>query len=430
MLSPKPRAELPFRPDEDPRHDERRAPAEPRSFAPSVAPPFAPPFAPAGQGAERSPWSVRAPWPQAWGEAAPGDLIRVPLEAANAPPPLDAQAAAKRALIVIPCLNEAPLIAQVIARVLEDEGLVDPLVLVADGGSTDGCREIVAEIAAADPRVRLLANPDRLQSAAVNLATRMMGGDRPWLVRVDAHAEYPSDYVSTLIAEAQRTGAHSVVVAMDTRGEAPFQRAVAAAQNSRLGTGGAAHRVGAEGAWVDHGHHALFRREAFEAVGGYDQSFSHNEDAELDLRLSQEGAKIWLTDRTRIVYHPRKTPGALWRQYVSYGKGRCRTVLKHYTPLKMRQALPLAVAPAVAGLLAAPFFWPLGIPALLWAALSLAYGVALAAKRRDPAVLLSGPAAMIMHLGWSLGFWSQLATGRRDRRPPAAPPLRPAAVTP
>lgn len=421
MPSPKPRAELPFRPDDfDPAEAGRIAPAEPRSFAGSR------------EATLRSPWSVRAPRPRAWLDLDPAELIQLPSEAANASAPLDPEATQKRALIVIPCLNEAGHIEKVIAHILADDGLVDPLVLVADGGSDDGCREIVAEIAARDPRVRLMANPGRLQSAGVNLAARVMGEDRPWLVRVDAHADYPSDYVSTLIGEARRTGAHSVVVAMDTRGEAPFQRAVAAAQNSRLGAGGAAHRLGSKAGWVDHGHHALFSREAFQAVGGYDESFSHNEDAELDLRLAQEGARIWLTDRTRLVYHPRRTPRALWKQYVSYGRGRARTVLKHYAPLKIRQALPLAVAPAVLGALAAPLFWPLAVPALVWAATALGYGLALALKARDPAVLLSGPAAMIMHLGWSLGFWRQTidwAIGRRRGGPPRRPSVAPV-VTP
>lgn len=422
MLSPKPRDELPLRPDDSTRPEaERRTPAEPRAFGPGA------------DGAPASPWGVRASWPRAWRELDADQLIRIPAEAANTAAPLDAEAAQKRALIVVPCLNEAAGIARVIERILADSALVDPLVLIADGGSTDGCREIVAEIAARDPRVRLLDNPDRLQSAGVNLAARVMGEDRPWLVRIDAHADYPPDYVSTLIEEARRTGAHSVVVAMDTRGETLFQRAAAAAQNSRLGTGGAAHRLGAQAGWVDHGHHALFKREAFQAVGGYDESFSHNEDAELDLRLSQEGARIWLTDRTRLVYHPRRTPGALWRQYVSYGKGRARTVLKHYTPLKLRQALPLAIAPAGLGALGAPLFWPLAIPALIWMAAALCYGLALAVRERDPAVALSGPAAMIMHLGWSLGFWRQVigwtARGRGSRAAlspaPAAPAMSP-----
>ena len=404
MFDPKLSMEPLFPPDyeesEGRAHD--RVGAEARSWAPRKA----------GSGA---PGEVLARWPAAWEGIDPAAFIRAPGAAEvvalkTLATAAQAAVAADRALIVIPCLNEAPLIASVIARVLEDDRLVDPLVLIADGGSTDGSREIVTRIAERDARVRLMPNPGRLQSAGLNLAARTAGEGRAWLVRVDAHAHYPKNYASTLIAEARRTGAASVVVAMDTKGEAGFQKAVAAAQNSRLGTGGSAHRSEAAAGWVDHGHHALFSREAFEAIGGYDESFSHNEDAELDLRLAREGAKIWLTDRTRIVYHPRRTPGALWKQYVSYGKGRCRTVLKHYTPLKLRQALPLAVAPAVLGALAAPLFWPLAIPALLWMLAALTYGAVLGLKAKDPSVLLAGPAAMIMHMGWSLGFWMQLAT--------------------
>lgn len=418
MLNPKPRTELPLQAD-DAAPDVGRGFAEPRSFSPRYAP-------------DPRPGSAVTPWPQAWAHLDLSQLIHVPTEAANAPAPLDEEALQKRALIVIPCLNEEALIAHVVGRLLEDEGLVDPLVLVADGGSSDRSRQIVSEIAARDPRVHLIANPQRLQSAGVNRAAKAMGGGRPWLVRIDAHADYPKNYVSTLIAEARRTGAHSVVVTMDTVGEAGFQRAVAAAQNSRLGTGGAAHRVGAAAGWVDHGHHALFNREAFQAVGGYDETFSHNEDAELDLRLSQEGARIWLTGETRIVYHPRSTPSALWKQYVSYGKGRARTVLKHATPLKMRQALPLGVAPAVASVLAAPLFWPLIVPALVWMLAALSYGAMLGLKQKDRAILMgAGVAAMIMHLAWSLGFWMQVGAGLRDRgRSPTEPGLQAAPAAP
>lgn len=314
----------------------------------------------------------------------------------------------KRALIVIPTLNEAAVIARVVARVLDDEGLVDPLVVVADGGSRDGTRAIVGEIARRDPRVRLVNNPGRLQSAGLNLAAATVGGDRPWLVRVDAHADYPKNYASSLIAEALRTGASSVVVSMLTVGVTPFQRGAAAAQNSLLGAGGSPHRLASAGRWVDHGHHALFSLAAFEAAGGYDETFSHNEDAEFDLRLTRQGGRIWLTDKVRIRYHPRRSPAALWKQYFSYGRGRARTALKHYVPLKLRQALPLAVAPAVLSALLSPLFWPLAVPALAWATGALAFGAVLALLQGDAAVLLAGPAAMVMHLAWSTGFWAHL----------------------
>lgn len=328
------------------------------------------------------------------------------------PTPSLTAAAPARAAIVIPCLNEESVIGGVVREMLSDGDLVDLVVIVADGGSTDGSRQIVAEIAAVDPRVRLLPNPARLQSAGVNLAAATLGPDRDWLVRVDAHADYAVNYVSTLIAEAVRTGADSVVVSMDTRGTAAFQRAAAAAQNSVLGTGGSAHRLAGPGGWVDHGHHALFRLSAFQAAGGYDETFSHNEDAELDLRLTGQGGRIWLTDRLRIGYHPRATPVALARQYFNYGRGRARTVLKHRTRLKLRQAAPLAVAPAVALVLLTPLSWMFALPALVWATACLAFGMLLTLKTRDLAVAASGPAAMIMHLAWSLGFLAGLARRR------------------
>lgn len=321
----------------------------------------------------------------------------------------------RRALIVIPTLDEADVIAAVLARVLDDDGLVDPLVVVADGGSRDGTRAIVREIAADDPRVRLIHNPGRLQSAGLNLAAASLGGDRPWLIRVDAHADYPQNYASRLIAEALGTGASSVVVSMLTQGVSPFQRGAAAAQNSALGAGGSPHRRAGAGRWVDHGHHALFSLAAFEAAGGYDETFSHNEDAEFDLRLTRQGGRIWLTEKVRIGYHPRRTPLALWKQYFSYGKGRARTALKHSAPLKLRQTLPLGIAPAVLGALLSPLFWPLAVPALAWAVGALSFGAVLALLQGDAAVLLAGPAAMIMHLAWSTGFWTQLLTHSAQR---------------
>jgi succinoglycan biosynthesis protein ExoA len=381
---------------------------EPRSFAPTGRPRVGPPG------------EVLARWPAAWEEIPAERFIRLPtadVGGLTAPRTAAvAEPAQDRALIVIPCLNEAAAIERVIGELLSDDGLVDPLVLVADGGSKDGTRAIVGEIAARDPRVRLMANPGRLQSAGVNLAARLMGEGRPWLVRVDAHADYPARYASSLIAEAKATGAASVVVAMDTRGEGAFQRAVAAAQNSRLGTGGAAHRVGGPGGWVDHGHHALFRLDAFSAAGGYDEDFSHNEDAEFDLRLRGSGGTIWLTDKVRIGYHPRPTPGALAKQYFSYGKGRARTVLKHRARLKARQALPLAVAPALLLALLAPLSGVFALPALAWAAAALGYGAGLAIRAKDPAVALSGAAAMIMHATWSAGFWRQVIVHALARR--------------
>ena len=91
-------------------------------------------------------------------------------------------------------------------------------------------------------------------------------------------------------------------------------------------------------------------------------------------------------------------------------------MLKHYAPLKLRQALPLAVAPAALGAALSPLFWPLALPALLWMLTALTLGGALAVRKGEAAALLSGPAALIMHLAWSAGFWNQLMCHSGERK--------------
>lgn len=326
-------------------------------------------------------------------------------------------------LTVVPCLNEAGHIERLIGTLLRDPA--NRRIVIADGGSTDGTRPIVERIAAREPRVIFLDNPGRIQSAGINLAVARYGGDAKWLARVDAHALYPSDYVTRLVAVAETQGVDAVVVRMETRAARGFARGVAAAQNSRLGTGGAAHRTKAAAGLVDHGHHALMRVAAFTAAGGYCEAMPCNEDAELDLRMAARGARIWLAPEVPVTYFPRRTAGALWRQYLRYGAGRATTVRRHRRPLKLRQALPLGIAPAAALALAAPLAPVLALPAASWALLCQGWGLALAIRERRADTLWAGTAAMIMHLAWSAGYWKQeivaRASGGRSIPAPALP---------
>ncbi|KQV33339.1 MULTISPECIES: glycosyltransferase family 2 protein [unclassified Rhizobium] len=320
-----------------------------------------------------------------------------------------------RTLIVIPCLNEEAHIGPLIDQLGPAMEALDARLLVVDGGSTDATRAIVAGITAENPRVTMLDNPKRIQSAAINLAVDRFGDDYYYLIRIDAHGSYPDDYCEVLVREAIETGADSVVVAMQTVGFDTFQKATAYAQNSRLGNGGSKHRVGSTGHWADHGHHALMRISAFKAVGGYDEAFSHNEDAEFDYRLNKAGHRIWMTDRTSMVYYPRSSIGPLFRQYFAYGRGRARNFLKHRVRPGLRQMIPLSVAPLAVGALLAVINWAAVIPVGVWALACIAYGFWMAIGERNPYGPLAAVSAMVMHFAWSAGFWRELLAGRQGR---------------
>jgi succinoglycan biosynthesis protein ExoA len=326
-------------------------------------------------------------------------------------------------LVAIPTLNEAGSIEELIQRLGEDlPEQVRVTLAVVDGGSTDGTVEAVRRVAASRGGVRLLHNPARIQSAGVNLAVRVAGAGADVLVRCDAHMRYPRGYIRRLLVALDRTGADSVVVPMDCVGGSNcVQRAVGWVSDTPLGSGGAAHRAGRRSGFVDHGHHAAFRMASFRRCGGYDESFTHNEDAELDCRQRRLGGRIYLDSGIRVGYEPRASLRALARQYFNYGRGRSRTVRRHPGSARARQmALPMHLLVSL-GALAGASWWP---DLVLW---PLFYVLFLASAslqtcflHRSPCGLAAGAVAAIMHFSWAAGFFAGLATIREPAWPPAA----------
>lgn len=320
--------------------------------------------------------------------------------------------------IVVPVLNESAYIGDCIASLLGQWPEAACEILILDGGSTDATLTIVAALAEQHPPVTLHHNPARIQSAAMNLAARIAAPQATILVRADAHALYPPDFVARCVEALAATGATSVVVPMHTRGATGrwLQHAIAAAQSSPLGNGGAAHRVGATSGFVGHGHHAAFDRAFFGALGGYDESFTHNEDAEFDVRAIAAGGRIWMCADAAVIYFPRDRLGGLARQYFRHGAGRARTLRKHHLKPRPRQIIPVAaLAGCLAGLVTAPFAPEFAMVALAYPAVCLAWGAALALRRRDRRLLAGGAALLTMHLAWATGLLTGLVRSHTAR---------------
>jgi succinoglycan biosynthesis protein ExoA len=241
--------------------------------------------------------------------------------------------------LVLLCRWEAPHIQKVMDSILAQE---DPEggfeVIVADGMSDDGTREILAKVAATDSRVRVIDNPGRIASAGLNAALRVARGQV--IIRMDAHTHYAPDYVRQCVAVLERTGADNVGGPWVAQAKGYLGEAIAAAFQSPFAVGGArGHLPHYEGP-VDTVYLGCWKREAFERFGGFDEALVRNQDDEHNLRILRGGGRIWQSPKIRSWYHSRTSLRGLFNQYLQYGYWKVQVIRKHGQPASLRHLVP------------------------------------------------------------------------------------------
>lgn len=307
--------------------------------------------------------------------------------------------------VVIPIRNEVALIEATIGSVLAQDYQGSLEIVIADGMSTDGTREILDRICSHHEMVRYVDNPSERTPNGLNIAIQASHGDV--LVRCDGHAELPSDYVSTAVQALNETGAVNVGGVQKAIGITPMQRAIAYAMSSRVGVGDARFRYGGPAGEVDTVYLGVFRRDALLAVGMFDEDLTRNQDYELNIRLRAAGGTVWFDPRLHVVYRPRRTLRALWKQYFEYGTWKRRVIKMHPESTRLRQLIPplFLIALLASAVLAAFGFGAIALVAPgAYIALLAGATIAQLAKRRDLAALLFPAAVATMHLSWGAGF--------------------------
>lgn len=319
----------------------------------------------------------------------------------------------------MPVCDEVAFIERSVGSVLaQDYDRQRMEILVVDGMSTDGTREIVDQTIerekpsqgknGASPSLTLLDNPSRIVPPALNIGLRHARGEI--IIRVDGHCEVPPDYVRRCVETLNRVDADCVGGKIITIGKTRTAKAIALAQSSRFGVGAASFRSGIDSPrYVDTLAFGAYRREVFQRIGAFDEELVRNQDDEFNFRLIHRGGKIWLDPSILSIYYSRASLRRLWTQYFQYGLWKVRVMQKHTRQMSLRHFVPpTAVAGlflgALLGVLSPPIFY-------LWLALLSLYALASigasigASCRGGWAYVGLLPVAFItLHLSYGVGF--------------------------
>lgn len=262
--------------------------------------------------------------------------------------------------IIIPERNEVDHISECIESIVAQTYPQDSLeVLIVDGMSTDGTREIIKKYCDKYPFIKLLDNPKKIVPRALNLGIRKAKGDI--IVRMDAHAYYNKDYVLKCVEALNKTDAANVggPIATLPGSDTLVGKAISLATSNSFGVGNSKFRTADKAQYVDTLAFGAFRKEIFEKVGLFNEKLVRNQDIELNSRIIKAGEKIYLNPQIKSYYYNRSTLKGLWKQNFGTGMWNIFTLSINKQALSMRHFIPPAFILSLLGSLALPIVNPL-----------------------------------------------------------------------
>lgn len=307
--------------------------------------------------------------------------------------------------VVIPCRNEVNAIGACVAAIFAND-YSSLEVLVVDGMSTDGTRELLEKLKAKYSSLRVIDNPQALTPFAFNLGVKNARGE--YIQIVGSRNILAPDYLR-LLKQALDANPGVACVGGDYQHvyDSDAGRLVAAAMESRFGVGGSNYRTKTEDTFVDTVGVPMYRRAIFNEVGYFDENLTRNQDDDFNFRVTQRGGKILYVHAAKVTYLVRGSLTKAFNQFKQYGYFKVFVNKKHKAVTTSRQLVPAAFVA----------FLFLGLP---WCVFSLLFaqvygfilvmylvtGFALAGRGLsiiDRLRVVS--VCFVLHLGYGLGYW-------------------------
>jgi glycosyltransferase involved in cell wall biosynthesis len=322
--------------------------------------------------------------------------------------------------VIVPCYNEQSTIRLLLDALHQQTYPRANLeVIVADGISKDGTRDVIAAFQKDCPElnVRIVNNSNRSIPSGLNRAIEASRGEI--ILRLDAHSQPFPDYIANSVSAHGEGRGENVGGVWEIRpgADTGMAKSIAVAAAHPLGVGDALYRHTKQAAEVDTVPFGSFRRALIEKVGYFDESLLTNEDYEFNARVRKSGGRVWLDPSIRSIYFARPTLVELIRQYWRYGFWKWRMLRRYPDTLRWRQALPPLFVSSIIVLTLLSMFIPFArilliAELLIYFSIMVLAGFYSAFKQRKAYLILGLPLAILtMHISWGSGFlWSILTS--------------------
>jgi glycosyltransferase involved in cell wall biosynthesis len=242
--------------------------------------------------------------------------------------------------------NEERHITQCLESLLQQDYPGDRYeILVIDGNSSDASPALVAQMCTLYSQIRILKNPGRMTAMALNIGIRQARGEI--IVRMDAHALAPSNYVSRCVKYLCEDRGDHVGGIMQSVGHGYWGQNIAVATSSPFGVGNSKHRHSRIEGCDEAGWLGAFWKRTLLAIGGYDELMECNEDDDLSYRLHKEGKRAFRTPELELTYFCRSSLHGLWIQYFRYGFWKIRVMQQYGKLTSIRHLVPASFVVAL-----------------------------------------------------------------------------------
>lgn len=252
--------------------------------------------------------------------------------------------------VVMPVYNEERYIEKCVDSLLLQDYPIDEMEWIfVDGCSKDRTVEILKRYQEKYPSlIKIYSNPDKIVPYAMNIGIAASKGK--YIVRLDAHADYATDYISKCVYYLENTDAENVGGIAETKANGFMGKAIAKMLSSKFGVGNSQFRTNGESGYVDTVPFGAFRRDVFSKYGGYDERLVRNQDNEMNFRIRKNGGKIYLANDIRFSYYCRDSIGGISTMARKNGMWNIITMKLCPGSMGVRHFIPFAFVISVLGL--------------------------------------------------------------------------------